>query len=170
MNPNPTAERPSFAPGYGIPSEPAGLLAWDLAQDALSESRTYWLATVRPDGRPHVAPVWAIWLDGAVYFSSDEQARKARNLAQNPEATMHVEFDVDVEKGKGVLILEGHVEAVRGLAERMRAFEAYRDKYGMSPEGPAGSISPLYAFHLRTAFAWRDEPFQKSVTRWRFPR
>src|ERR671932_1075929 len=34
----------------------------------LAEATTYWLGTVRPDGRPHVVPVLSVWLDGALYF------------------------------------------------------------------------------------------------------
>lgn len=46
--------------------------------------RIYWLATVSPDGRPHVRPILGLWLDGAFYFISAETTRKARNLAADP--------------------------------------------------------------------------------------
>ena len=43
--------------------------------------RIYWLATVSPDGRPHVRPILGLWLDGAFYFITAETTRKGRNLA-----------------------------------------------------------------------------------------
>ena len=50
--------------GYGAPTIP-----WDRAREWFEAdagiSPTHWLATVRPDGRPHVMPVWTVWVDGA---------------------------------------------------------------------------------------------------------
>lgn len=59
-------------PGYGIlgPDQGSGLLSWAWAQQRLSESRNYWVCTVRPDGRPHVMPVWGVWDAGELWFSS----------------------------------------------------------------------------------------------------
>jgi hypothetical protein len=42
--------------------------------------------TVRPDGRPQVTPVVAVWLDGAVHFTTGPTERKAHNLAQKYES------------------------------------------------------------------------------------
>ena len=60
----PRSGRPHM-PGYGIlgPDGGTGLLPWSWAEERLRDSRNYWLATVRPDGRPHVMPVWAVWDD-----------------------------------------------------------------------------------------------------------
>src|SRR5437588_931646 len=61
---------------YG--SEP---IPWSRARDQLqddSTKKTYWLATVRPDGRPHVAGVGALWLDEKIYFTSGGGTRKRR--------------------------------------------------------------------------------------------
>ena len=50
--------------------------------------RTYWLATVRPDGRPHVVPLLGLWLDEAFYFLTGESTRRGKNLAANPRCVM----------------------------------------------------------------------------------
>jgi hypothetical protein len=39
------------------------------------------VATVRPDGRPHVMPVWAVWDQGLLWFSSSLGSRKSHNSA-----------------------------------------------------------------------------------------
>ncbi len=44
--------------------------------------KTYWLGTSRPDQRPHVAGVGALWVDGKFYFVSGPGTRKSRNLAR----------------------------------------------------------------------------------------
>ena len=53
----PNARRP-YMPGYGIvgPGEGRGLLPWSWAEERLIASHDYWVATVWPDGRPHVMP------------------------------------------------------------------------------------------------------------------
>ncbi len=52
--------------------------------------KTYWLATIRPDQRPHVAGVGALWVDGNFYFTSGAGTRKSRNLAANPNCVISV--------------------------------------------------------------------------------
>src|SRR6266487_1604299 len=82
----PSAARPHM-PGYGLlPADKgSGLLPWSWALERLRNSRNYWLTTVWPDGRPHVMPVWAVWLDGpkqegTLWFSSGLRSRKIRNI------------------------------------------------------------------------------------------
>jgi hypothetical protein len=73
----PEASRPHM-PGYGIagPLEGRGLLPWTWAEERLVESHDYWLATVHPDGRPHVTPVWGVWEHSAAWFSSSPSPAK----------------------------------------------------------------------------------------------
>ena len=77
----PVASRP-YMPGYGTlpPGEGTGLLPWTWALARLQESHDFWLATVWPDGRPHLSPVWAVWDDGALWFSASPRSRKMRNI------------------------------------------------------------------------------------------
>ena len=67
-------------PGYGIlpAGEGIGLLPWSWAVERLERSHDYWLATVWPDARPHVMPVWGVWREDALWFSSSKTSRKAR--------------------------------------------------------------------------------------------
>jgi len=80
----PKATRP-YMPGYGLlpDNEGTGLLPWSWAETRLMNSRNYWLATVWPQRRPHVMPVWGMWQESAFWFSSSKDSRKARNLAAN---------------------------------------------------------------------------------------
>src|SRR5215211_4013161 len=50
--------------------------------------RTYWLATVHPDGRPHVMPLLGLWLDDAFYFITGETTGKGKNLAGDPRCVI----------------------------------------------------------------------------------
>ena len=61
---------------------------------------TCWLATIDPDGSPHVTGIGALWLDGAFWFETGDGTRKGRNLARDPRCTLSVateEFDLVAE-------------------------------------------------------------------------
>jgi nitroimidazol reductase NimA-like FMN-containing flavoprotein (pyridoxamine 5'-phosphate oxidase superfamily) len=61
---------------------------WAEAREILGKAEVCWLSTVRPDGRPHVTPLVAVWLDQAMYFCTGESERKNRNLEQNPHCIL----------------------------------------------------------------------------------
>src|SRR3979490_1682489 len=107
--PEPVASRP-FMPGYGIQAAEKGdgLLPWSWADELLVASKSFWLATRWPDGRPHVMPVWAVWDAGALSFSSSKGSRKAQNLANDPRCVLTTEDPTNpvVVEGKAELLTE----------------------------------------------------------------
>src|SRR2546429_5928780 len=65
-------------------SDPAAVATtWDETRRALETAELFWITTVRADGRPHVTPLVAIWLDGAIHFSTGATEQKAVNLRRN---------------------------------------------------------------------------------------
>jgi hypothetical protein len=64
-------------------SDGATFTPWSEARKLLEKASIYWLVTVRPDGRPHVTPLFAVWLQGALYFSTGPTERKAKNMVSN---------------------------------------------------------------------------------------
>lgn len=91
----PTAEKEPiaellFGPEEATPmsTDEATLKPWAEARGRLDEQAKYWLATVRPDGRPHAMPVLAVWMDGALYVSTRPTSHKGRNLAHNPHCVI----------------------------------------------------------------------------------
>jgi general stress protein 26 len=54
--------------------------SWGEVADVLARSEMFWLSTVRRDGRPHVTPLPAIWLDGTLHFCTGDAEQKSRNL------------------------------------------------------------------------------------------
>jgi hypothetical protein len=69
-------------PGYGLvgPEAGTGLLPWKWAHERLVASHDYRPATVRPDGRAHLMPIWGTWEGTSLWFSSAPASRKAANL------------------------------------------------------------------------------------------
>lgn len=137
------------------------MLPWADAVERLTASRNYWVVTTRPDGRPHAAPVWGLWLEGAVYFSTDRRSRKGRNLAANRELVVHL------ESGDDPVIVEGRAEEATDDGLRRRLDDAYERKYGMRLLSHPGDVV-IYGVRPRVAFAWRERDFPASATRWRF--
>jgi nitroimidazol reductase NimA-like FMN-containing flavoprotein (pyridoxamine 5'-phosphate oxidase superfamily) len=161
----PKATRPQM-PGYGLPKTKKGLLPWKWAQDRLNKSRQYWIATTRPDRRPHVMVVWALWLDGFLYFSTGSKSRKARNLAKNPHCTM------GTETADEAVIMEGTVETENDV-ERIREFiRLYEKKYKWDMSSMADDLlklkEPVFRLRPKTAFGLAEKTFATSATRWIF--
>jgi PPOX class probable F420-dependent enzyme len=77
-------------------------------------TRTGKLATVRADGRPHVAPIWFI-LDGEdLIFTTYETTVKAANLHRDPRASLCVD---DEKPPFAFAIVEGIVEVTAPTPE-----------------------------------------------------
>lgn len=158
----PRSSRPDFALGYGIDrSLVEGLLPWSFVTERMAGSRNYWVATTRPGGRPHVMPVWGLWLDDAFFFSTDPKSRKGRNLAANPEVVVHL------ESGDEAVVFEGIAERVTERPVLERFADAYDAKYQFRPD-PTNPAQGVYRLNARTVFAWTEKDFLTTTTRWLF--
>src|SRR5450631_442281 len=156
----PKADRP-FAPGYGIvgTEEGKGLLPWNWVARKMNGCRTFWLATIHAsDPRPHVMPIWGVWLDDAFFFSTGGKSRKGQNLAANPACT------ITNDDGEEAVIVEGLAMQVEDAAALERVAAAYVKKYKMDPRGMGEPI-----FHVKPSrvFGFVEKTFPKSATRWK---
>lgn len=165
----PRADRPGVR-GYGIPESDEGLLPWSWAVDQLERALTYWISTVRPDGRPHSVPTWAVWLDGSLWFEGGLDTRRARNLERNPAAVASIHVDDDA-----ALIVEGVVERrsdpPEALAARLvEAYAKYRPTHWAYEANPANwrtaNGGGLWALRPTLVLGWTC--FPDDATRWRF--
>jgi hypothetical protein len=155
-------------------------LPWSRPRDLLvagppQPENTFFLATCRPDGRPHVAGVGVLWHDGDLYFTSGPGTRKARNLAANPACTISVGLaGID-------LVLDGEATRVTdpSTLEQVAALcrdtgwpaEVDGDAFTAPYSAPSAGPPPwhLYRFTAHTAVGVATaEPY--GATRWRFER
>lgn len=146
--------------GYGIAKD-APDTSWDDAARQLEASRNYWICTTRADGRPHAMPVWGLWLDGMVVFSSDPKSMKGRNIARDPEIVIHL------ESGDDVVVLEGRVEVLSGAAVPAGFSSEYEKKYGIAVDTSDPNYG-VYVLRPRVALTWTEKDFQNTATRWTF--
>jgi len=68
-------------PHYSDPGAVA--TPWEETRHVLETAELFWISTVRDDGRPHMTPLVAVWLDGALYFSTGATEQKTLNLRGN---------------------------------------------------------------------------------------
>ncbi len=160
--------------GYGSPP-----LEWERVVRTLDKIRDldvadsashYWLASVRPDGRPHVMAVGIVWNDGKFYLVTGPKTQKAKNLARDPRCTISI-------AAPGIdIVAEGEAKAIRDEAELNRIAELYSDwgpqvrdgafwhEYSAPSAGPPPwdvyEITPTTIYALAAA-----EPH--GATRWR---
>jgi PPOX class probable F420-dependent enzyme len=164
--PEPVADRP-FMPGYGVlpADEGSGLLPWAEAERRLTAAHDFWVATAWPDGRPHVMPVWGVWLDGGVWFSSGMQSRKARNLARDPRCTL------TTDDARNPVVVDGVAVQVTDGAGIEAFVAAVTAKYGggVSVEFLDPAVNGTFAVRAERVFAISEADFPGSPTRWRFP-
>jgi PPOX class probable F420-dependent enzyme len=159
----PVASRPSM-PGYGIlPADAGGgLLPWAWAVERLERAHNYWVASNRPDGSPHLAAVWGVWLDGAFWFSTGGRSRKARNLMADPRCV------VAPEDARESVVLEGTAERITDRERISQVLVAYTSKYGSGYPDP--DDNPLFAVRPRRVVGLieLDPGLSASATRWTF--
>jgi hypothetical protein len=104
-------------------SNPAQVIPWDMARNRLAESRLFWWATTRPNGQPHIRPVLAVLIDGVLYSTTSQRARKARNLEANDR------FAVSTSTDEIDFVVEGRAEPATEPVTLDRIAEVYQAKY-----------------------------------------
>jgi hypothetical protein len=153
-------------PGYGLlpAGEGTGLLPWSWAEEKLAACRNYWLVSVWPDGRPHTMPVWGMWHEGMLWFSSSKGSRKSRNLIADSRCV------VATEDTQNPVVVEGTAELVsspRDLATMLAVENAkYSTDYGIESLDPA--LNSSFRVRPQRVFGMEASDFTGSPTRWDF--
>jgi nitroimidazol reductase NimA-like FMN-containing flavoprotein (pyridoxamine 5'-phosphate oxidase superfamily) len=163
----PLVGRPSMT-SYGVPDDPAGALPWSWAEERLTSCRNYWVVTATLAGRPHAMPVWGVWRpDSTTFvFSCAPDARKARNIAENPQVCVMVEDTVEC------VSVEGIARSLDEDGARIEAATAYAEKYAPPDERESMQafvlghamfeVDPSRAFGIIE----REVEFATKATRW----
>jgi nitroimidazol reductase NimA-like FMN-containing flavoprotein (pyridoxamine 5'-phosphate oxidase superfamily) len=159
-------------------SPEATAVPWEQARAELERAEVFWITTVRADGRPHVTPLIAVWLDGALHFTTGPEEQKARNLEGSAHCILTTGCN-RIDAGLDVVV-EGDAVRVRDHDRLERLAAAYVEKYGedwrfevhegafrhFTPEGE--HVAFVFAVAPAKALGFhKGEPF--SQTSWRFP-
>ena len=157
--PEPSVDKPEFPSEYG---EPKQRLAWNDVEDKLQSAAVYWIASTRPDGRPHVVPRDGTWIEGGLYYGGSPETVHFRNIIANPEIVVHI------GDGQEAIIVEGAVEIEKPDAEKAkRLSDASFDKYPQYGRmDPSMYMEGVSFLRPRRVLAWTS--FTENATRFRF--
>ena len=100
-----------------------------------------WLSSVRPDGRPHLVPVWFLWDGASIFIFSQPGAQKIRNLQANPNVTLALEA---ADEGADIAILEG-TAAIFETKDWDHILPAYTAKYAQPIHEMGSTIETMMA-------------------------
>jgi nitroimidazol reductase NimA-like FMN-containing flavoprotein (pyridoxamine 5'-phosphate oxidase superfamily) len=137
-------------------SEPtAQPTSWEKTLEAIKQAEIFWISTVRTDGRPHVTPLVAVWLDDALHFSTGPEEQKARNLARNP----HVALTTGANEWQSGLdvVIEGKAIRITDTQQLGRLAAAWAQKwdgrwqYEVSQDGFRHEVGTALVFAVRPA-------------------
>jgi len=141
-------------------------LSWSWVTDCLSGARSYWLCTTRPDGRPHAAPVWAVWDDDRLVLSTGRGSVKGRDIARDPRVAVHQ------ESGEEVVVCEGALVELPAADVPEDLHAAYGKKYGAGPDGRPFRLdlfppeeAGIWQLRPTVVLAWTERDFEASRTR-----
>ena len=150
--------------------------SWTEVLAVLEEAEVSWLSTVRADGRPHVTPLPAFWLDGALHFCTGPGEQKARNLAHEPRCAITTGTD-RFRSGLDVVV-EGSASRVTDTEVLERLTPLWRAKLDWEfvvvpgegftdPGDGGGDVAYVFAVAPEKVLAFgKGEPY--SQTRVRF--
>jgi nitroimidazol reductase NimA-like FMN-containing flavoprotein (pyridoxamine 5'-phosphate oxidase superfamily) len=129
-----------------------GHIPWSNVDLRLRSMREIWIATASPTGRPDATPVWFWWDGEVVYFTCAAVARKAQNIAHEPEVVL---LNGD---GADPIVIKGRAMRVSDRDELERVDDAYAEKYIAPTSGEKATIfvadDHVYAVRPRLVSAW----------------
>jgi general stress protein 26 len=158
----------------GAFSEPtATAVPWADVDAVLTKSEMFWLSTVRGDGRPHVTPLPAIWLDRVLYFCAGENEQKTVNVRANPNCVLTTGTN-QLHSGLDVIV-EGAAERVTDHDTLVRLAALWKSKLdwdytvrGDTFEPMPGHVGLVFGVAPAKVLSFGKDPY--SQTRYRFNR
>ena len=108
--------------GPGVPPTP-----WAQVEAVLEAAELFWLSTVRSDGRPHVAPLPAVWHEGRLHFCTGADEQKAVNIERNPRVALTT-GNARWKEGLDVVV-EGSAVRIADDARLQILADLWRSKY-----------------------------------------
>jgi general stress protein 26 len=153
----------------------AAATEWTETLRIIEAAQLFWISTVRADGRPHVTPLVAVWLDGALHFCTGADEQKSVNLRANPHVVLTTGCN-SWQQGIDVVV-EGDAVRVTDSATLRRLADAWRTKWdgswqfepsgeGFGNAGPENDTALVYAVKPAKVLAFAKGGF--SHTRHRF--
>jgi general stress protein 26 len=159
-------------------SEPdAVATGWEETRHVLETAELFWISTVRSDGRPHVTPLVAVWLEDSIHFTTGPTEQKAVNLQGNPHVILTT--GCNMWDGGVDVVVEGDAVQLTDEATLKRLAEAWTTKWdgrwhfevhqgAFRHDGPGGT-SLVFSVRPTKIFAFTKGTFGQTRHRFRAP-
>jgi len=122
---------------------------WRAMEARLGREMTIWLATVRSDGRPHLVPVWFVWLDEKIYLATGSDTQKYANMYYNQNVAL------SLPDTAGVVVIEGEAHvADRNTVDRLADY--FYHKYEWDFRYDETAVWRLIEITPHKILAWGD--------------
>ncbi len=123
--------------------------------DQFAAADTCWFSSIRPDGRPHLAPIWHVWHEGLAYVCTPAGSVRARNVAHDPRVSLSLPDPYNV------FILEGDARPAPEMEDALQPL--FLDKYNWDISSDV-KYDLILAITPRKIMAWGDH----GEGRWHF--
>jgi PPOX class probable F420-dependent enzyme len=109
----------------------------------LQTEQNLWLATVRPDGSPHLVPIWFVWVTGKIYLCTGADSVKVRNLMQNPHVS------IALEDGSKPIVIEGLARPIGTVPGPVIAAFKKKFDWNISTDGEYNQVIEIEPKRIR---------------------
>jgi PPOX class probable F420-dependent enzyme len=128
---------------------------WEAHSDQrLRSDSIIWLTSTRPDGRPHIVPVWFLWDGSTILIFSLPATQKVRNLRRNPAVMLVLD---SARHGNEIIMLEGRATLLDDPTVQA-TLPAFADKYAplrqSTPDPWAARFSQPTRIDLLRLISW----------------
>jgi general stress protein 26 len=150
-----TSEEPKAQLDERFSDPGAQATPWETTREVLEKAQLFWITTVRSDGRPHVTPLVAVWVDDRLYFCTGPEEQKAVNLRANPQVVLTTGTN-QWDQGLDVMV-EGEAERVTDRPTLERLAAAWAGKwdgqwqYEVTDGGFAHEVGDALVYAVKTA-------------------
>ena len=151
------------------------VMPWEEAEQRMRKGGWFWMASVLPDGAPHVMPLFAAWSGSSLFIASKDTTRKSRNLVADGRCV------ITTDTGDVHLIIEGDASRIADNETLHRASDVFRAIYDWPTNvtgeqldaeygAPTSGGPPYEVFGIvpRKAFGFPTDGESFAPTRWRF--
>jgi F420H(2)-dependent biliverdin reductase len=103
-------------------------------EQRLRKDANIWMATVRPDGRAHLVPIWFVWSEGKFWVCTGSASVKVKNLQANPS------ISISLEDGDSPVIAEGSAAFETVVPDTVRAEFVRKYQWEIAGDADYGSV------------------------------
>ena len=153
-----------FAKGMSVYRRAMTDVLSDAALDLLESAAVAAVATINPDGSPHLSAAWVGIEGGEIVFGTLSDQRKLRNLRRDPRVSIQVASDrINAWGLREYLVIDGTARITEGgaaeLLQRLaRTYVGPDVVFPAMPDPPPGYVTHVTVERISGVGPWKRAP------------